>query len=104
MSDTFAKRPHRDAAEMIGKRIEPLQRALQQGCAANQVVSLQVMESCGDLNESLKESLFWILALKPDGFPVLMGEKELLGAVTAQTLSEFSLTPIERHDLIIIQD
>lgn len=62
------------------------------------------MESCGDLNESLKEGLFWILASKPDGFPVLMGEEELLGAVTAQTFSEFSLTPIERHDLIIIQD
>ena len=77
------------------KAIEPLERPGEQRDCARAIAAAEMMESCTDLNERLKEALLRLGQGQPDTLPVLVGLEELPGAIAVEALGKGACSPVK---------
>jgi hypothetical protein len=76
---------HRDGntSETCRITLQTPQGSVQQTCGSQGIITVEVVERGGYLNQPLQKRLIWLLRFQPHGFPRFVRSEELTCIVTA---------------------
>lgn len=90
-----------DAGDGVGTELHTMEGAAQQGCSADGVAGLVMVESNRGLDEGLEERFLRIGEGKPNALPMFVGEEELGAAIAVKARGEGAGLPVEGHGVRI---